>query len=124
MLILEHNRSKTTNDENKFFIIADPSAMLSLPHLQDLMKLLEGLEEQGGNFKVLLPQLLHSKLDYLERGIREEEIFSLTEVYQEWFPVTSGREAQNNIRDLGKNNEYKSLIKQFIPIKINMLTHL
>ena len=112
-LFLEIFIVEMAKSKNEFFIIVDPSTMLSFTHLQDLMKFLEDFKKEGGNFKVLLPQLLHSKLDYLERKITEEDIFSLSEVYQEWFPVVSRIEAEDSIRSLGNNTEYNSLVRKF-----------
>lgn len=102
------------NDERQtFFVIADPSAMLSYSHLQDLMRFLEDLEQQGINFHVLLPELLHSSLDYMEGGLQEEEIDSLAEVYQEWLPSDSYQDARNKVIELGQNDRYQALIQEF-----------
>ena len=103
----------TNNERKTFSIVADPSSLLSFPHLQDLMKVLEDLEEQGANFKVVVSNMLHSSLDQLEKGLREETIEVFAEIYQAYLPSESKQDALQKLRDLAKNNEYKALIKKF-----------
>jgi hypothetical protein len=103
----------TKIDRQKFYVVADPSAILSFPHLNDFMKFLEGLNEQRIEFQVLLPPLLYSGLEYLERGIQEEELDKLAEVYQEWLPSDSEQDARNRVIELVKNEEFKDLFKHF-----------
>jgi hypothetical protein len=96
-----------------FSIVVDPSAILSYEHLQDLMKALEDLSEQGVNLKVLLPNDLHSNLNKLESGLQEEQLEFFEEIYQTFLPSDSPRNAQQSLRDLSINNEYKQLIREF-----------
>jgi hypothetical protein len=106
------------NTRQTLFIVPDPSSLLSYPHLQDLMNVLADLKDKCAYFQVLLPNLL---LNYVEKGLQEEIIDPLVELYLAWLPSKSKEDAKKFFeifqRTLSTKHFFKSL-KQLIHPKL------
>jgi hypothetical protein len=103
------------NTRQTLFIVPDPSSLLSYPHLQDLMNVLADLKDKGAHFQVLLPNLL---LNYVEKGLQEEIIDPLVELYLAWLPSKSKEDAKKILRDLSENAKYKALLQEEVLLKV------
>lgn len=97
--------------QQKLVIIPDPSCILSRHNLKDLTEVLSELQLLGTNFEVLLPNLLHSSLDYLEKGLQQDTIERLVGAHRTWLPSKSESDARQMLQDLATDEEYKKLIR-------------